>query len=105
VLQAHESVAQVAVLAVPDELREEEVMACVVPMPGATADAALAEQLFQWCLARVAYFKAPGWLLFVASLPTTGTQKVQKTAIFPRGDDPRKRPGALDFRERKKPRR
>ena len=29
-LQAHDAVAQVAVLAVPDEIREEEVMACVV---------------------------------------------------------------------------
>ena len=44
VLQAHDAVAQVAVLAVPDELREEEVMACVVPMPGVTPDAALAER-------------------------------------------------------------
>jgi len=35
-------------------------------------------------------------------LPTTGTQKVQKTQIFPRGDDPRARPGAIDLRERKK---
>src|SRR5439155_26155623 len=49
-LQAHEAVAQVAVLAVPDELREEEVMACVVPMPGVTADAALADRLVDWCL-------------------------------------------------------
>ena len=59
-LQAHEAVAQVAVLAVPDEIREEEVMACVVPMPGVTADAALAERLCDWCLERLAYFKAPG---------------------------------------------
>ena len=44
----------------------------------------------------------PGWLLFVPSLPTTGTQKVQKTQIFPRGEDPRARPGAIDLRERKK---
>jgi crotonobetaine/carnitine-CoA ligase len=41
-------------------------------------------------------------VLFVESLPTTGTQKVQKTQIFPRGADPRQRPGALDLRERKK---
>ena len=41
-----------------------------------------------WCLERLAYFKAPGWVLFVESLPTTGTQKVQKTQIFPRGEDP-----------------
>jgi len=101
-LQAHEAVAQVAVLAVPDEIREEEVMACVVPMAGVTADRALAEDLVEWCRARLAYFKAPGWVLFVPSLPTTGTQKVQKTQIFPRGEDPRRRAGALDLREQKK---
>jgi len=27
---------------------------------------------------------------------------VQKTQIFPRGEDPRTRPGAIDLRERKK---
>jgi crotonobetaine/carnitine-CoA ligase len=90
------------VLAVPDEVREEEVMACVVPMAGAAAGAALAERLVDWCLERLAYFKAPGWVLFVPSLPTTGTQKVQKTQIFPRGEDPRRRPGALDLRAKKK---
>jgi crotonobetaine/carnitine-CoA ligase len=101
-LQTHETVAQVAVLAVPDEVREEEVMACIVPMAGVGGDRALAERLQGWCLSRLAYFKAPGWVLFVDSLPTTGTQKVQKTQIFPRGEDPRRRPGALDLREMKK---
>ena len=101
-LQAHEAVAQVAVLAVPDEIREEEVMACIVPMRGVTPDRALADRLMEWCLGKLAYFKAPGWILFVPSLPTTGTQKVQKTQIFPKGEDPRARPGALDLRERKK---
>ena len=101
-LQAHETVAQVAVLAVADEVREEEVMACVVAVAGATADRALAEKIQDWCLSRLAYFKAPGWVLFVDRLPTTGTQKVQKTHIFPRGEDPRQRPGALDVRDRKK---
>jgi crotonobetaine/carnitine-CoA ligase len=101
-LQAHEAVAQVAVLAVPDEVREEEVMACVVPMPGVPADRALAERLQAWCLERLAYFKAPGWVLFLDRLPTTGTQKVQKTQIFPRGEDPRHRPDAIDLREGKK---
>jgi crotonobetaine/carnitine-CoA ligase len=101
-LQTHEAVAQVAVVAVPDELREEEVMACVVPMPGVEAGPALAERLTDFCLARLAYFKAPGWVLFVEQLPTTGTQKVQKTQLFPRGEDPRQRPGAVDLRGRKK---
>jgi crotonobetaine/carnitine-CoA ligase len=102
VLQAHDAVAQVAVIAVRDELREEEVMACVVPMPGATPDAALAARLTDWCLDKLAYFKAPGWVLFLDRLPTTGTQKVQKTQIFPPGEDPRTRAGCIDLRERKK---
>ncbi|HEX9818942.1 MAG TPA: AMP-binding protein [Methylomirabilota bacterium] len=101
-LQAHAAVAQVAVLAVPDEVREEEVMACVVPTAGVAADLALAHGLVDWCLDRLAYFKAPGWVLFVPSLPTTGTQKVQKAQIFPRDEDPRARPNTFDLRDRKK---
>ncbi len=102
VLQAHAQVAQVAVIAAPDEVREEEIFACVVPMPGVQASPQLADDLFQWCNARLAYFKAPGWFLFLDALPTTGTQKVQKTQIFSGGEDPRARAGALDFRARKK---
>ena len=102
VLQWHEDVGQVAVLAVADELREEEVMACVVTMPGVARDAAIAERLVRWCLDRLAYYKAPGWVLFVDSLPTTGTQKVQKAQIFPPGTDARREPGAIDLRALKK---
>jgi crotonobetaine/carnitine-CoA ligase len=102
VLQAHEAVAQVAVLPVPDELREEEVLACVVPMPGVSDGAALAEALFEHCNARLAYFKAPGWVLFLDRLPTTGTQKVQKAQVFAAGEDPRRRVGIVDLRVRKR---
>jgi acyl-CoA synthetase (AMP-forming)/AMP-acid ligase II len=73
-----------------------------VTMPGASRDAAMAERLVRWCLDRLAYYKAPGWLLFVDSLPTTGTQKVQKTQIFPPGTDARREAGAIDLRPMKK---
>ncbi len=95
-------VAQVAVIAAPDELREEEVMACIVPMPECAGDEALADDLMALCLEKLAYYKAPGWWLFLDTLPTTGTQKVQKTEIFPKGEDPTKRPGIIDRRDRKK---
>jgi crotonobetaine/carnitine-CoA ligase len=71
-------------------------------MPGSAAGRELGERLQDWCLGRLAYFKAPGWILFVDRLPTTGTQKVQKTQIFPKGEDPRRSPGALDLRPRKR---
>jgi acyl-CoA synthetase (AMP-forming)/AMP-acid ligase II len=102
VLQAHDKVAQVAVIAVPDEVREEEVFACIVAMPGVEPSAQLANDLFETTNTRLAYYKAPGWILFVDKLPTTGTQKVQKTQIFPAGSDPRKAAGVYDLRARKK---
>jgi hypothetical protein len=36
----------------------------------------------------LAYFKAPGWIHIVDTLPTTGTQKIQKHNIYPGGFDP-----------------
>ena len=58
-LLTHPDVQQAAVMAVKDELREEEVLACVVlkrPMPAKDA----AHTLFRHCYERLAYFKAPG---------------------------------------------
>jgi len=99
-LQGHAAIAQVAVLAIPDEVRDEEVMACVVPRAG-KGDAALARALFDHCFNELAYYKAPGWLVFVDALPVTGTQKVQKHMLF-QDEDPRQRSSAHDFRPLKK---
>ncbi|MEW6642867.1 MAG: AMP-binding protein [Pseudomonadota bacterium] len=101
VLQAHPLVKQVAVLAVPDEIREEEVFACVVLADAADPDTA-DQALFDHCYAELAYFKTPGWMLFVDALPTTGTQKIQKHQIFADSADPRRLPGVRDLRARKK---
>jgi crotonobetaine/carnitine-CoA ligase len=100
-LLTHPDVAQVAVVAVKDELREEEVLACVVlkrKLPvGETAEA-----LFRFCYERLAYYKAPGFIHILDSLPTTGTQKIQKHAIYGAGIDPRRVAGVVDLRSRKK---
>ena len=101
-LQTHPAVAGVAVTAVPDELRDEEVMACIVTNEGIGATGELAETLFAFCLENLAYYKAPGWLLFMAELPTTGTQKIQKHRLFEPGTDPRTQAGINDFRDRKR---
>jgi acyl-coenzyme A synthetase/AMP-(fatty) acid ligase len=100
-LLSHPEVQQVAVLAVKDELREEEVLACVV-LKGSASIADAAERLFQHCYERMAYYKAPGWIHFLDSLPTTGTQKIQKHTIYPGGIDPRTAAGVVDLRARKK---
>ena len=106
VLQSHPDVAQAAVLAVPDELREEEVLACVVLKPGrvaqATAEDPLVRALLAHCQGALAYYKAPGWVWFTDEIPTTGTQKVQKHQLFPANTDPRSAVGMVDLRAFKK---
>ncbi|MCL4801657.1 MAG: AMP-binding protein, partial [Burkholderiales bacterium] len=77
-LASHPAVRQVGVLAVADEIREEEVMAVVALHDPAQAGAALAGALFDHCRERLAYHKAPGYVAFVATLPTTATQKIRK---------------------------
>ena len=106
-LLAHPWVEQAAVMAVPDDIREEEVMACVVLRPGVdrAAPVLAAEALFAHCDAGMAYYKAPGWVYFADHIPTTGTQKIQKHAIFPAGVDPRSLAGMVDVRSLKKNRR
>lgn len=101
-LQAHRDVEQVAVLAVPDPIREEEVLACIVLREGRAGDAATADALFACCYDNLAYYKAPGWIHFASSLPTTGTQKIQKHQIFPAGSDVLSLPGMFDMRARKR---
>jgi acyl-CoA synthetase (AMP-forming)/AMP-acid ligase II len=80
VLLQHPAVAAVGVIAVPDEIRGDEVMACVVlKRESATpADEGLARQLVEFCLARLAYYKAPGYVSFCGSLPLTPTEKIQR---------------------------
>jgi acyl-CoA synthetase (AMP-forming)/AMP-acid ligase II len=79
VLLQHPRVKAAAVAAVPDALRGDEVLACIVG-DGIAADArrAAATDIVDWCLARLAYYKAPGYVAFVDALPLTASQKVQR---------------------------
>jgi acyl-CoA synthetase (AMP-forming)/AMP-acid ligase II len=105
-LQSHPLVDQVAVLAVPDEIREEEVLACIVLRGGAASDVAAVDAavrtLFDFCHAKLAYYKAPGWVWVTDRIPTTATQKIQKHQIFPQGVDPRGLAGMRDLRALKR---
>ncbi|MFC0283284.1 AMP-binding protein [Camelimonas abortus] len=101
-LLAHPEVAEAAVIAAPGEVREQEVFACIRPRHPERAGEALATELFDWTNGRLAYYKPPGWILFLDELPKTSTQKVQKTSLFPPGADPRQAPGVIDLRARKK---
>lgn len=98
-LAGHPAVAQVAVIAVPDAVRDEEVMACVVLKEKRFLGRDTAISIQDWCLERLAYFKAPGHVAFVESLPTTATNKVQKAKL---ADFALNAADSFDLRERKK---
>lgn len=101
----HPAVRQVAVLSVPDQMRDEEVMAVIVPDNGALADETTAHGILEFARQRVAYYKLPAWVVFRDSLPVTGTQKVQKHKLFDPGANPCADPGAIDLRAAKANRR
>ena len=81
VLRQHPELQAVAVTATPDPVRGDEVMALVVPHEGGVDMRACAVSLVEFCLARLAYYKAPGYVAFVDGLPLTGSQKIQRGAL------------------------
>lgn len=98
------TVAQVAVVAVPDELRGEEVMACVVPADGTARSETAARAIVTACLERLAYYKAPGYVLFLDQFPATATQKVQKLRLQELVGDAQVQAHCHDLRSMKRPR-
>ena len=97
----HPAVGQIAVMPVADALRDEEVLACIVVAEGHIADDGTAESILAYGREHCAYYKLPGWVVFLDALPVTGTQKIQKHLIFDDGADPRAHPGAVDLRHLK----
>ena len=74
----HESVRAAGVTPVPDALRGDEVFAClVVDNPSFK----LAHDIATWALSQMAYYKVPGYIAFVDTLPLTSTQKIQRKVL------------------------
>lgn len=76
VLMQHEDIRAAAVAAVPDELRGDEVFACLVV--DGPRDEDRAKSIVKWALQRMAYYKTPGYVAFLDQLPLTSTQKIQR---------------------------
>jgi crotonobetaine/carnitine-CoA ligase len=85
VLNAHPDVAAAAVVPVPSELGEHEVLACVVLRSGMTL---AAEELIRFCEPRLAYFAIPRYVDFVEELPLTPSGKTEKYRLRERGVTP-----------------
>ena len=81
-LYEHPGVLECAVFGRPDETWGERVHAAVVLRPGAPVGA---RELIDFCRARIAAYKAPRSVEFLAELPRTGSGKISKQALRARG--------------------
>jgi len=78
VLETYEDIAEVAVLGLPDADMGEQVVAVVVPKAGRNPDAA---SIIAFCRERLASYKKPRQVVFVAVLPRNALGKVQKHVL------------------------
>lgn len=75
VIETHPDVLECAVVGVPSEMTEEEVLACVVLRSDAKLEPGL---LLDFCVTKMARFMVPRYLRFMPDLPKTPTDKVEK---------------------------
>jgi crotonobetaine/carnitine-CoA ligase len=82
VLMEHPQIKLAAVVAVPDELRGEEVKAHIVLQPGVTPGDCTPEAILAWAGEKLAYFKLPRYIEYVSDLPRTPSEKVAKHELI-----------------------
>jgi acyl-CoA synthetase (AMP-forming)/AMP-acid ligase II len=92
IMYRHPAIAEVGVIGVPDPYRGEDVLAFVVPIPGARGT--LTEQeVVDWCRREMAAYKAPRQVRFLDALPKTTSGKILKRALRERSGTPPPPPG------------
>lgn len=81
VLLKHSAIKHCAIVPVSDEIRGEEVAACIILNSGFEADNTTATSLFSACMNELAYYKAPGYVIVFESLPETASNKVRRNEL------------------------
>lgn len=75
VILEHDCVFDCAVIGVPDPIRDEAIVAVVVPREGVALSA---DEIIRWCGERLAKFRVPEHVVFKKALPRTSVGKIQK---------------------------
>jgi len=69
------------VIAVPDQIRGEEVKAYIVLKSGATPNSVPPSDIWNFCKPHLAAFKVPRFIEYRDELPKTPSSKVQKNIL------------------------
>jgi len=77
----HPAIEMAVATAVPDEIRGDEVALCVILTPDSRPEEKLAREIQARALARLVYFKAPGWIVFAEQLAVTASNKPKRADI------------------------
>jgi len=80
-LLTHPKVADAAVFGIPHDDWGEAVKAVIEPAPGAVPDAALADEILAFCTERMAKYKCPRSIDFVAAMPRDPNGKLYKRKL------------------------
>jgi carnitine-CoA ligase len=80
VMSGHPSVLEVAVIGVPDPLRDQALKAFVVLKQG--SEDVREDDLIAFCKERLAKFKIPSIIEFISSLPKTSIGKIEKKVLY-----------------------
>ncbi len=75
ILSKHPAILEVAAIAVPSEMSEDEVMVYVVLKPG---HALTEREVIAFGIERMTYFMVPRFVAFIDQLPKTATEKIEK---------------------------
>ncbi len=75
VVLQHPAVFECAVVGLPDEIRDEQIVAVVVLRDGESASE---REIIDYCAERLASFRVPERVVFESSLPKTSVGKIQK---------------------------
>ncbi|PCI33913.1 MAG: ATP-dependent acyl-CoA ligase [Alphaproteobacteria bacterium] len=78
VLSLNPAIDKLAVAPAYDEIRGDEVMACIVLKDGRSATEQLAREIFDSSCDQLAYYKTPGYIAFISALPLTASQKLKR---------------------------
>lgn len=78
-LYSHPSISDVQVIGIPDERYGEELMACIIAVPGAPEpDAA---SIAEFCRGKLAHYKIPRYVQVRSSFPMTVSGKIRKVQM------------------------